>query len=128
MMHTFFIPDYFLSLCDTNPHHCCLLTFYINLCYLSHSNVQERNFDLSFTRMPCILLPLWSDWIPGLDTVMLPGGNIADGLQLWSLMGPGHSVHVPFSCVLQCLKVLICSHFHLFINAFCPQKIRFFRY
>lgn len=125
IMHTFFIPDCFLSLYDTNPHHCCLLTFDISLCYLSHSNVQERNFDLNFTEMPCILIMHWSDWhrvwIPGLDAVMLPGGNVTDqGLQLWSLKGPGHSVHVSFPCVLQCLKVLICSHFPLFINAFCP--------
>lgn len=129
-MHTFFIPDYFLSLCDANPHRCCLLTFYVNLRYLSNSNVQERNFHLNFTKMPCVLITLWSDW--SLDS--RAGCSIAarrqccrQGLQLWSLKGPGHSVHVSFPRVLQCLKVLICSHFPLFINAFCPLKFSFLK-
>lgn len=77
----FFILAYYLACVIQTPIIASCSLFYIHLCYLSHSNVQERSFDWNCTNMPWILKMLWSDWhgvwIPGLDAGMLPGGTTA---------------------------------------------------
>lgn len=87
-------------------------------------SVQERNVDLDSAMVLCILITPWSDWhrvrILRVDPVSLLGGNAAERGYSCGPRRDLATVYVFFRCVSQCLKMLICSHFPLFINVFRP--------